>query len=76
MYNVNEARKRSSYGYHTVTTVTTVGEDRRGTQETQEQIVDTGSLILPSIKIRYYYGSNFYGIPQMYCMYCSMSIMF
>lgn len=42
MYNVNEARKRSSYGYHTVTTVTTVGEDRRGTQETQETVQSGG----------------------------------
>ena len=28
-------RKRSSYGYQTVTTVTTVTDDRRGTQETE-----------------------------------------
>ena len=31
----NDARKRSSYGYQTVTTVTTVTDDRRGTQETE-----------------------------------------
>ena len=31
----SEARKRSSYGYQTVTTVTTVTDDRRGTQETE-----------------------------------------
>ena len=40
MYNVNEARKRSSYGYHTVTTVTAVGDDRsrHGTAETTEVV--------------------------------------
>lgn len=31
----NDARKRSSYGYQTVTTVTTMTDDRRGTQETE-----------------------------------------
>jgi len=31
----NDARKRSSYGYQTVTTVTTMNDDRRGTQETE-----------------------------------------
>ena len=36
MYNVcdNIARKRSSHGYHTVTTFTNI-EDRRGTQDTE-----------------------------------------
>ena len=39
MYNVNDNRKRSSYGYHTVTTVTTVGgDDRRGSHGETEVV--------------------------------------
>ena len=39
MFSVNDARKRSSYGYHTVTTVTTVTDDRRGTLGQETEVV-------------------------------------
>ena len=39
MFSVNDARKRSSYGYHTVTTVTTVTDDRRGTLAQETEVV-------------------------------------
>ena len=35
MYGVSEARKRSSYGYHNVTTVTTVVDDKKNMAETE-----------------------------------------